>query len=84
MKRATGVDLVGHVLRHTRASWALAEGDDIATVARDLRHDVSTCVATYLHADSDDDGSRSDSMLARMTGTAAARRARARGHLRAV
>ena len=42
--------LTFHQLRHTHASLLIAQGVDIATVAKRLGHDVDTLLRTYTHA----------------------------------
>ena len=49
--RAVGIEhITVHALRHTYASWLLAAGVDVATVAKLLGHSTITVTSIYLHA----------------------------------
>lgn len=82
---ASGVDLTGHDLRHTFASWSI--GDDVTNVpkvAALLGHDVATCLRVYVKPERPDGTDLAENVAARMAKARAARNPRAKGHLRAV
>jgi integrase len=59
-------DLTGHDLRHTRASWSLADGATLAKVAAELGHTTRTLHDFYLHAEKAGDAELAGKAMARL------------------
>jgi len=76
VQKATGLDFVGHELRHTAGQWLYDATKDLGVVAAFLRDDVDTVRKVYVHQRAE--ASSSSTIMAGL----AACKPRARGHLR--